>query len=132
MTSTPRSSIFKVKLESINPANNYLCKVNNTSSWKWCEICSKLTIKTSLWTRNFEHEFACWVLTLWSTSLIRPKITGPNLLTIVFKISLLSPKTIMPSNSGKSLFLFFVLTEVLHEFGDKGPSPNFASNIQRI
>ena len=29
------------------PANIYLIKVNNRNTRKWCEICSKLTIKTS-------------------------------------------------------------------------------------
>ena len=28
-----------------NPAGNYMIKVNNKRTRKWCEICSKLTIK---------------------------------------------------------------------------------------
>ena len=31
----------------MNPANVYLSKVNNKNTRKRCEICSKLTIKTS-------------------------------------------------------------------------------------
>ena len=37
------------------PANIYLFKVNNKNTRKMCEICSKLTIKTPEWRRNFEH-----------------------------------------------------------------------------
>ena len=35
--------------QSTYPANIYLFKVNNRNSRKRCEICSKLTIKTSEW-----------------------------------------------------------------------------------
>ena len=45
-----------------NPANIYLFKVNNKNTRKWCEICSKLTIKrperrrrSGLFIVNFEH-----------------------------------------------------------------------------
>ena len=47
-----------------NSANIYLLKVNNRSRRKWCEICSKLTIKipeqrhslrSSVFIVNFEH-----------------------------------------------------------------------------
>ena len=34
-------------LNSFNPANIYLLKVNNKNTRKKCEICSDLTIKTS-------------------------------------------------------------------------------------
>ena len=34
-------------IQQINPANIYLFKANNRNTRKRCEICSKLTIKTS-------------------------------------------------------------------------------------
>ena len=44
---------------AVHPAGNCMLKVNNRNNRKWCEICSKLTIKTpDLFTRfivNFEH-----------------------------------------------------------------------------
>ena len=36
------------KISSTLQAKIYLLKVNNRNTWKWCEICSKLTIKTSI------------------------------------------------------------------------------------
>ena len=44
-----------------NPTNIYLFKVSNRNTRKWCEICSKLTLKTSelrdftVFIVNFEH-----------------------------------------------------------------------------
>ena len=31
----------------LKPAENYMFKVNNRNTRTWCEICSKLTIKTT-------------------------------------------------------------------------------------
>ena len=48
----------------VPPAGNYMCKVNNKNTRTRCEICSKLTIKTSerrhwrgsgVFIVNFEH-----------------------------------------------------------------------------
>ena len=56
-----------------NPAGNYMLKVNNKSTRKWCEICSKFTIKSPEqchWRRsgvfivNFEHISAFVLLAL--------------------------------------------------------------------
>ena len=54
---------------AITPAGNYMSKVNNINIKTWCEICSKLTIKTPerhQWCRfgvfivNFEQVNAGW------------------------------------------------------------------------
>ena len=33
------------------PRNKYMLKISNIKTGKWCEICSKLTIKTTEWRR---------------------------------------------------------------------------------
>ena len=40
---------------NLDPANNYLFKVNNRNTRKSCEICSKLTLTTRSGTVSFEH-----------------------------------------------------------------------------
>ena len=41
------------------PAGFYLLKVNNRNTWTRCEICSKLTIKTT--ERRYRHLITGWV-----------------------------------------------------------------------
>ena len=44
----------KIYSQPLNPAGNYLFKVNNRNTIARCEICSKLTIKIPAYV-NFEH-----------------------------------------------------------------------------
>ena len=39
----------KLQLKEVNLAGNYMFKVNNRNTRTRCEICSKLTMKTSEW-----------------------------------------------------------------------------------
>ena len=57
-------TVSKVEMYGLNPAGNYMFKVNNRNTRARCEICSKLTIKIPerrYWRRsgvfiaNFEH-----------------------------------------------------------------------------
>ena len=41
----PFSSVAIVDSEQVNPANNYMFKVNNRNTRRRCEVFSKLTIK---------------------------------------------------------------------------------------
>ena len=56
-----KAKLFTSGLENTSPANIYFFKVKNLDTRKKCEICSKLTIKTSERRRsgiffvNFEH-----------------------------------------------------------------------------
>ena len=69
-----------------NPDNIYLFKVNNRNFGKWCEICSKLTIKTPErrhWRRfgvfivNFEHiSHLSLVFLLLTLNIVRRKNSG--------------------------------------------------------
>ena len=60
----PHFKIWRKFLQ--DPANIYLLKANNKSIRKWCDICSKLTIKTPevlvflLSTLKFFHSFFCF------------------------------------------------------------------------
>ena len=70
--------IFQDK-KGYGPASNYQFKINNRSTGKWCEICSKLRTMTPerhQWIRfgvfivNFEnisHVFTCFLGWLWAS-----------------------------------------------------------------
>ena len=53
-------------MNRLNPADIYLLKINNRNTKRRCEICSKLTIKTtetrcsSVSIFSFEHVYAGW------------------------------------------------------------------------
>ena len=51
----------------------YLIKVNNWNSWIMCEICSKLTIVSSVFIVNFEQ--LSYIVLLLKTPLFREKFT---------------------------------------------------------
>ena len=61
--------VLNILLVFADAAGNYMFKVNNRSTRAWCEICSKLKIKTPeqdhQWRRsgvfivNFEHTSLC-------------------------------------------------------------------------
>ena len=57
------SLIFVV--ENNYQVNNYMFKINIKSTRTMCEICSKLTIKTSgpFPIVDFEHVLVCWIVT---------------------------------------------------------------------
>ena len=48
----------------VYPASNYMLKVNNRNTRTRCEICLKLTIKTTVFIVNFEHIFHLILLSL--------------------------------------------------------------------
>ena len=61
-----KAKLFISGLENTSPANIYFFKVKNLDTRKKCEICSKLTIKTSerrrsgIFVVNIEHKSSHW------------------------------------------------------------------------
>ena len=84
------SGIWQLDTKNIYPLGIYLVKVNKNTTTR-CEICSKLTIKTSerpQWCRsgvfivNFEHVIAGWVFSRWPYFWIICFLLQPFLLNI--------------------------------------------------